>query len=80
MIWARNLTTKQINAFIVRKGTPGFVTSKIENKTALRIVQNADIRMTDVFIPDSARLTGVNSFQVCVCVCVWVSARACLCT
>lgn len=28
-----------------------------------RCVQNADIDMQDVFVPDSARLTGVNSFQ-----------------
>ena len=64
VVWARNLNTKQINAFVVRKGTQGFVTTKIENKIALRCVQNADIKMTDVFVPDSARLTGVNSFQV----------------
>ena len=67
VVWARNLTTKQINAFVVRKGTKGFKTSKIENKIALRCVQNADITLTDVFVPDSARLTGVNSFQVASC-------------
>ena len=66
VVWARNLSTKQINAFVVRKGTPGFKTSKIENKIALRCVQNADIQMTDVFVPSSARLTGVNSFQACL--------------
>lgn len=63
VVWARNLDTKQINAFVVHKGSKGFATSKIENKIALRCVQNADIRMTDVFVPDSARLTGVNTFQ-----------------
>ncbi|KAK9804050.1 hypothetical protein WJX73_009036 [Symbiochloris irregularis] len=63
VVWARNLDTRQINAFIVRKGAKGFVTSKIENKIALRSVQNADIVMSDVFVSDSARLTGVNSFQ-----------------
>ncbi len=36
VIWARNLDTKQVNAFIVKKGTPGFTTTKIENKIALR--------------------------------------------
>lgn len=36
VIWARNLDTKQVNAFIVKKGTPGFTTSKIENKISLR--------------------------------------------
>ena len=70
VVWARNLTTKQINAFVVRKGTKGFQTSKIENKIALRCVQNADITLTEVFVPDSARLTGVNSFQVPACLAV----------
>ena len=70
VVWARNLSTKQINAFVVRKGTPGFKTSKIENKIALRCVQNADIQMKDAFVPSSARLPGVNSFQVHVSPCI----------
>ena len=64
VIWARNNETNQVNAFVVKKGTKGFKTSKIENKIALRCVQNADIMMTDCFVPDSARLPGVNSFKV----------------
>ncbi|KAK9811338.1 hypothetical protein WJX72_002092 [[Myrmecia] bisecta] len=63
VIWARNLDTNQVNAFVVRKGTPGFTTSKIENKIALRCVQNADILMQDCFVADAARLPGVNNFQ-----------------
>lgn len=64
VIWARNNETSQVNAFVVKKGTKGFKTSKIENKIALRCVQNADIMMTKCFVPDSARLPGVNSFKV----------------
>ncbi len=64
IIWARNLDTKEVNAFIVHKGTPGFRTAKIENKIALRVVQNADIFLTDCFVPDSARLPKCNSFKV----------------
>lgn len=64
VIWARNLETKQINAFVVRKGNPGYKTGKIEKKIALRCVQNADIEMEGCVVPDSARLPGVNSFQV----------------
>lgn len=62
IIWARNEETKQVNAFIVRKGNPGYRATKIENKIALRCVQNADIELRDAFVPDSDRLTGVNSF------------------
>ena len=58
------LACLQVNAFVVKKGTKGFKTSKIENKIALRCVQNADITLTNCFVPDSARLPGVNSFQV----------------
>ena len=54
----------QVNAFIVRKGSKGLRTSKIENKIALRCVQNADIFLDECFVPDSARLPGVNSFKV----------------
>lgn len=43
IMWARNTETGQVNAFIVRKGNPGLRTSKIENKIALRCVQNADM-------------------------------------
>lgn len=63
IVWARNTDTKQVNAFIVRKGNPGLNTSKIENKIALRCVQNADMTFTNCFVPDSDRLPGVESFK-----------------
>ncbi|CAD7699673.1 unnamed protein product [Ostreobium quekettii] len=63
VIWARNAESGQVNAFLVRKGTPGYHTKKIENKIALRCVQNADIHLDNVFVPDSARLPGVHSFR-----------------
>ncbi len=53
----------QVNAFIVRKGTPGFRASKIENKIALRCVQNGDLQFDNCVVPDAARLTGVESFK-----------------
>lgn len=37
--------------------------TKIENKIGLRIVQNGDIVMNKVFVPDEDRLPGVNSFK-----------------
>ena len=62
VVWARNTETGQVNAFIVDKGTPGFTATKIENKTALRCVQNADIHLQACTVPASARLPGVASF------------------
>mmetsp|Transcript_17327 Transcript_17327/g.44014 ORF Transcript_17327/g.44014 Transcript_17327/m.44014 type:complete len:255 (+) Transcript_17327:357-1121(+) len=62
VVWARNTATGGVNAFLVDKGTPGLTATKIENKIALRSVQNADIVLHDCFVPDSARLPGVGSF------------------
>ncbi|KAB2630494.1 acyl-coenzyme A oxidase 4 [Pyrus ussuriensis x Pyrus communis] len=63
IIFARNTTTNQINGFIVKKNAPGLTATKIENKIGLRIVQNGDILLNKVFVPDEERLPGVNSFQ-----------------
>lgn len=49
--------------FIVKKDAPGLQATKIENKIGLRIVQNGDILLKKVFVPDEERLPGVNSFQ-----------------
>ncbi|KAG2441458.1 hypothetical protein HXX76_003080 [Chlamydomonas incerta] len=62
VMWARNNQDGQVNAFIVRKGNPGLRTSKIQNKIALRCVQNADMEFAQCFVPDSARLPGVSNF------------------
>lgn len=50
-------------SFIVKKDAPGLQCTKIENKIGLRIVQNGDILLKNVFVPDEDRLPGVNSFQ-----------------
>jgi acyl-CoA oxidase len=63
VILARNTTTNQINGFIVKKDAPGLAATKIENKIGLRMVQNGDILMKKVFVPDEDRLPGMNSFQ-----------------
>ena len=47
----------------MRKGNPGLRTSKIQNKIALRCVQNADMEFSQCFVPDSARLPGVSNFN-----------------
>ncbi|KAH9625455.1 hypothetical protein KSS87_007564 [Heliosperma pusillum] len=49
--------------FIVKKDAPGLTSTKIANKIGLRMVQNGDIVLKKVFVPDEDRLTGVNSFQ-----------------
>ncbi|OAD90651.1 acyl-CoA dehydrogenase [Aequorivita soesokkakensis] len=63
IIWARDEASDQVKGFLVRKGNPGFQAEKIENKMALRTVQNALITMTDCRIPESDRLQKCDSFK-----------------
>jgi alkylation response protein AidB-like acyl-CoA dehydrogenase len=64
IIWARDLGDNQVKGFIVEnKTTPGFSVEKIENKIALRVVQNGHITLKDVRVPEANRLQGGNSFR-----------------
>ncbi|KQR24292.1 acyl-CoA dehydrogenase [Agreia sp. Leaf335] len=63
VIWAKDTADNQVKGFIVPTDTAGYRATKIENKQSLRIVQNADITLTDVRIPDSLRLQNANSFR-----------------
>lgn len=63
VIWANDVATNQVKGFLVRKGNPGFKAEKMENKMALRTVQNALITMTDCRVPESDRLQKCDSFK-----------------
>ncbi len=63
IIWARDLDDNQVKGFIVEKGNPGFSAEKIEDKMALRIVQNALITLTDCVVTEDNRLQNCNSFK-----------------
>jgi glutaryl-CoA dehydrogenase len=63
IIWAKSAEDGQVKGFIVPTTSPGFTATKIENKQALRIVQNADITLDDVIVPEANRLQKVNSFR-----------------
>jgi alkylation response protein AidB-like acyl-CoA dehydrogenase len=59
IVWARDVADNQVKGFIVEnKTTPGFSVEKIENKIALKVVQNGQITMTDCRVPDANRLQG----------------------
>lgn len=62
VIWARDVDDNKVKGFIVTTDTPGYSATKIERKLSLRMVQNADIVLTDVVVPESRRLPGANSF------------------
>ncbi|MGH1547856.1 acyl-CoA dehydrogenase family protein [Leifsonia poae] len=63
VIWAKSAEDGQVKGFIVPNSTPGFTATKIEGKQSLRIVQNADITLENVRVPESLRLQKANSFR-----------------
>ncbi|WP_228508215.1 acyl-CoA dehydrogenase family protein [Curtobacterium sp. VKM Ac-2865] len=63
VIWAKDVADDQVKGFLVTTDTPGFTATKIEDKIALRGVQNADIVMTGVRVPESRRLQRATSFR-----------------
>jgi len=62
VIWARDVADGQVKGFLVRTPAPGFTGTKIERKQSLRAVENADIVLQDVIVPESDRLPGIRSF------------------
>ncbi len=64
IIWARDVDDNQVKGFIVEnKTTPGFSVEKIENKIALRVVQNGVITLDNCRVPEENRLQGDMSFR-----------------
>src|SRR6201995_3283333 len=64
VIWARDVEDNQVKAFIVEnKTTPGFSVEKIQNKIALKVVQNGLITMDNCRIPEENRLQQDSSFR-----------------
>jgi len=63
VIWARDTDDGQVKGFVVKPGTPGFSTQKLQDKIALRVVQNARITLDDVRVPEADRLRGGRSFR-----------------
>ncbi|MGK5694333.1 acyl-CoA dehydrogenase family protein [Streptomyces sp. URMC 128] len=63
VVWARDVDDNHVKGFVVEKGTPGFEPAKIEGKIAFWIVENAEITLTDVRVPEANRLRNINSFR-----------------
>lgn len=63
VVYARDLADNQVKGFLVDTTLPGFSATKIENKISLRTVQNADIALDNVVVPDFFKLAGANSFR-----------------
>jgi alkylation response protein AidB-like acyl-CoA dehydrogenase len=65
IIWARDVADNQVKGFIVENKTaPGFSVEKMQNKIALKVVQNGQITMKDCRVPEANRLAaGSQSFR-----------------
>ncbi len=63
IVWAKDTADGNVKGFIVPTTTPGYTATKIEHKLSLRIVQNADITLDNVVIPDTLRLQNAHSFR-----------------
>lgn len=63
IIWAEDEDDKQVKGFLVRKNNPGLAVKKMEDKMALRIVQNGIVTLTDCIVEEADRLQKANSFK-----------------
>jgi glutaryl-CoA dehydrogenase len=63
VIYARDVEDNKVKGFLVDTTLEGFSAAKIENKIALRTVQNADITLDNVVVPDFFKLAHANSFR-----------------
>jgi glutaryl-CoA dehydrogenase len=63
VVWAKDVEDGKVKGFVLEKGTPGLSTTKIENKIALRTVQNADITLTGCRVPEADRLENARGFR-----------------
>src|SRR6266542_4183198 len=64
VIWARDVADNQVKGFVVEnKTTPGFSVEKIQNKIALKVVQNGLITLKDVRVPEENHLQAGTSFR-----------------
>jgi glutaryl-CoA dehydrogenase len=63
LVWARDEADGAVRGFIVDASLPGVSRNRIENKIALRTVQNADIVFEDVRVAEADRFAGIGSFE-----------------
>src|SRR5215468_1875864 len=61
IIWTRDVADNQVKGFIVEnKTTPGFSVEKMQNKIALKVVQNGQITLDNCRVPEANRLSGAT--------------------
>jgi glutaryl-CoA dehydrogenase len=63
VVWARDVDSDRVLGFVVETPTPGFTAVDLEDKIALRAVQNALITLDGVRVPEENRLHEADGFR-----------------
>ena len=63
IIWARDVDTDRVLGFVVETPAPGCTAVDLEDKIALRAVQNALITLDGVRVPEANRLQEAHGFR-----------------
>jgi glutaryl-CoA dehydrogenase len=63
VIWARDVADGEVRGFLVERGAPGLSVEALEDKIALRVVQNGLITLAEVRVAESHRLEHATSFR-----------------
>ena len=63
IIWARDEEDDEVKGFVVEKDTDGMTFDVQQDKIALRVVQNAEVHLSGVRVPDENRLANASSFE-----------------
>ena len=63
IIWARDDEDNQVKGFVVDRGSNGMSVEDLQDKIALRVVQNGLITLDGVTVPETNRLQRATSFR-----------------
>jgi glutaryl-CoA dehydrogenase len=63
VVWARDVESDRVLGFVVETPTAGFTAVDLEDKIALRAVQNAQITLDGVRVPEENRLQEAHGFR-----------------
>jgi glutaryl-CoA dehydrogenase len=63
LVFAKDTDDGQVKGFVVPGDARGLTAETIERKWSMRSLQNADVRLSEVRIPESSRLPGIGSFK-----------------
>lgn len=63
IVWARSTSDDKVKGFIVPQESAGYQAQTISGKASLRAIDQAQIRLDEVFVPEDGLLPGSQSFR-----------------